>query len=287
MLAVGGASAVAAALGRQVPWPVLLAGLMFFVLGFADDVLKSRSSSRTGFSERASFLKALAGSLVGASLLSSYVDANAASALSLSHWIGSGAAGSVVAFLWIAALLFAVTIGAGFSDGIDGLTTGLAVLSAGSMTVAIVVIHQVISHAAAAELRYTDLSHTAVVINQAGDSAIVALTSACLGFLIFNLPSNWTKGATSRRLAKAYLGDSGRARHRRAFGRVGARRRHRPGPSNHRRGLSSGGTFIVRAGENTGASMPPVRVSGRTRSDKGALFRVSAAIRRRSAAPSP
>ena len=182
---------------------------MFFVLGFADDVLKSRSSSGTGFSERASFLKALAGSLVGASLLSSYVDANAASALSLSHWIGSGAAGSVVAFLWIAALLFAVTIGAGFSDGIDGLTTGLAVLSAGSMTVAIVVIHQVISHAAAAELRYTDLSHTAVVINQAGGSAIVALTSACLGFLIFNLPSNWTKGATSRRLAKAYLGDSG------------------------------------------------------------------------------
>ena len=195
------------ALSAEVPRPVLLTGLMFFVLGFVDDVLKSRPSSRTGLSERTSFLQALAGSLVGASLLFSFVDANASSALSLSHWIGSGAAGSVVAFLWIAALLFTVTIGAGFSDGIDGLTTGLAVVAAGSVTVAVVAIREVLGHAA--ELSYTDLSYATVVINQAGDPAIVALTSACLGFLLFNLPSNWTKGSKSRRLAKAYLGDSG------------------------------------------------------------------------------
>ncbi len=206
-LAVGGAFAVAVSLGEEVPWPVLLTSLMFFVLGFADDILKSRSRSRTGLSERTSFIQALAGSLVGASLLSFYVDPNAGSALSLSHWIGSGAAGSVLMFLWIAALLLTVTIGAGFSDGIDGLTTGLAVLAAGSMAVALLLIYQIFSHAA--ELSYTDLGHTVVVINQAGGPAIVALTGACLGFLLFNLPSNWTKGGTSRRLAKAYLGDSG------------------------------------------------------------------------------
>ena len=183
-IAVGGAFAVASALGGEVPWPVLIAGLMFFVLGFIDDVLKSRSGSGAGFSERTSFLQALAGSLVGASILVSYVEANAGSPLSLSHWIGSGAVGSVLMFLWIAALLLTVTIGAGFSDGIDGLTTGLAVLGAGSMA-------------------------AAAGVNRAGGPAIVALTGACLGFLLFNLPSNWTKGGTSRRLAKAYLGDSG------------------------------------------------------------------------------
>ena len=53
VLAVAGASVVAAALGGEIPWPVLLTGVMFFVLGFADDVFKSRSSSRTGLSERA------------------------------------------------------------------------------------------------------------------------------------------------------------------------------------------------------------------------------------------
>lgn len=203
ILAVGGASAVAVALGAEVPWPVLLTGLMFFVLGFVDDVLKSRSSTRTGLSERTSFLQALAGSLVGASLLFSFVDANASSALSLSHWTGSGAIGSVVVFLWIAALLFTVTIGAGFSDGIDGLTTGLAVPAAGWM-IAVIGIQQL-----GGEFRYADLGQAAVVINQAGLPAMVALTSACLGFLLFNLPSNWTKGSKSRRLAKAYLGDSG------------------------------------------------------------------------------
>ncbi|MCY4110047.1 MAG: hypothetical protein OXG11_13595 [Chloroflexi bacterium] len=204
VVAVGGASGVAVALGAEVPWPVLLTGVMFFVLGFADDVLKSRPSTRTGFSERTSFLKALAGSLVGASLLFSFVDANASSALSLSHWTGSGAAGSVVAFLWIAGMLFTVTIGAGFSDGIDGLTTGLAIPAAGWM-IAVIGIQQL----GGGEFRYADLGQAAVVINQAGIPAIVALASACLGFLLFNLPSNWTKGSKSRRLAKAYLGDSG------------------------------------------------------------------------------
>ena len=204
VLAVGGASAVAVALGAEVPWPVLLTGFMFFVLGFVDDVLKSRSSSRTGLSERTSVLQALAGSLVGASLLFSFVDANASSALSLSHWTGSGALHSILMFLWIAALLFTVTIGAGFSDGIDGLTTGLAVPAAGWM-IAVIGIQQL----GGGEFRYADLDHSAVVINQAGIPAIVALTSACLGFLLFNLPSNWTKGSKSRRLAKAYLGDSG------------------------------------------------------------------------------
>ena len=184
MLAVGGAFVVAAALGAEVPWLIFLAGLLFFAPGFADDVLKSRSGSRAGFSERTSFLQALAGSLVGASILVSYVDANAGSPLSLSHWIGSGAAGSVLTFLWIAALLLTVTIGAGISDGIDGLTTGLAVLAAGSMA-------------------------AVAGVNHTGGPAAVALTGACLGFLMFNLPSNWTKGGSSRRLAKAYLGDSG------------------------------------------------------------------------------
>ena len=152
--------------------------------GFADDVLKSRSGSGAGFSERASFLQALAGSFVGASILVSYVETNAGSPLSLSHWVGSGTAGAVVTFLWIAALLFTIAIGAGFSDGIDGLTTGLAVPAVGSMV-------------------------AAAGINHAGGPATAALTGACLGFLLFNLPSNWTKGGPSRRLAKAYLGDSG------------------------------------------------------------------------------
>ncbi len=184
VLAVGSSFGVAHLLGSEIPWPVLVVGLVFFGLGLGDDILKSPFITGIGFSERSSFLLALAGSIVGSLVLVFSLGANEGSPFSLWHWVGSGAVGGTLMFLWIATLLLVVTLGTGFSDGIDGLTAGLAMLAAGSMV-------------------------AVAGIQQAGGPASAALTGACLGFLMLNLPSNWTKGGRSRRFAKAYLGDSG------------------------------------------------------------------------------
>ena len=184
IISVASSFGVAALLNREVPWPVLVVGLVFFGLGFGDDILKSPLIAGTGLSERSSMLLALAGSIIGSFVLVAGLDANEGSPFSLWHWVGSGTGGTVLMFLWVAALLLVVTVGTGISDGIDGLTPGLAVLAAGSMV-------------------------AAAGVQQIGAPASSALTGACLGFLALNLPSNWTRGSESRRFAKAYLGDSG------------------------------------------------------------------------------
>ena len=89
------------------------------------------------------------------------------------------------------AWLFALTLGSAFSvavsDGIDGLTAGMATIAGGGMLVSLII--------------------------READGELVAFAAALLGvsigLLLFNQPSAWSSTGTVKRRARIYLGDSG------------------------------------------------------------------------------
>lgn len=89
-------------------------------------------------------------------------------------------------FLLALAVMAASSLSANMSDGLDGLTGGLAFIAA----VAYVIIATV-------------QGNPVLAVFSAG------LVGASAGFLRWNWPSNWARTASVARRAKAYLGDSG------------------------------------------------------------------------------
>ncbi len=148
----------------------LLAASGYFAGGLLDDLLKSRRGQ--GRSEIASLLFAAIGAGLSATVL--LMVQRPTTVLAMANWVDQ----PVVLWAWYFALSLALTLGTGFSDGIDGLTAGLVLL-------------------------------TLLVLTLAGDdplqSPALLLAAATFGFLLLNLPSRGGR----RRLAIAYLGDSG------------------------------------------------------------------------------
>lgn len=159
---------------------ILLAGLPFFAIGFADD-LKKAARGR-GFGDGRSMQLAAGAAAIAAIV---YMLAPAGeSAFGLRHWVGPGVFGDVVFGLWAFLLFLVVAVSTGISDGVDGLTSGLSTIAAVGIALAATV-------AAAAP----------------GPTWIAAGASA--GILVLNLPSNWAPPAGRTRRARIYLGDSG------------------------------------------------------------------------------
>ena len=185
MLAILPAGAAAGAVfGWRPTAGVFLAGLVFLGVGLADDLLKSTRGK--GFDDRASFALAVLGALACATIVVWLATAKGwDSTLSLGHWV-SGPLGAAAIFSWAFLLFLGTTVGSGVSDGIDGLTAGLTALAAAGIA------------AAGAFARVAAAAPAALVCG------------ATVGFLLLNLPSGWTPLSRDRkRLARAYLGDSG------------------------------------------------------------------------------
>ncbi len=182
MGAVLASSAVSFALNAGCPWPIAIVGLIFFALGLGDDISKWRYGR--GFGDLRSLVLASAGSVAGALVLVNAVEPVESSPFSLWHWVDPGIVGGLIVFVWAAVLLLTVSVGSGISDGFDGLTGGLAFIAGASIAGAAAMLHS-------------------------GGSAAAGMAGASAGFLLFNLPSNWRPGSSSRRPARAYLGDGG------------------------------------------------------------------------------
>ncbi len=164
-----GIAATALAAGSETALLCLLAAAAFFVSGFADDLLKIRRGR--GLGERASLITAV-GSAAWASGWLLAIE-RSTGAFALANWVDN----SVLLAGWYFALILAIVLGAGFSDGIDGLAAGLGLLG---------------------------LAALAVVTAERFAAATVLFVGGAAGFLALNLP-----GRPDRRRALVYLGDSG------------------------------------------------------------------------------
>jgi UDP-GlcNAc:undecaprenyl-phosphate GlcNAc-1-phosphate transferase len=162
-----GAGAIAA--GSEATLACLAAAAAFFLSGLLDDLLKAGRGR--GLSERASLLTAVFSTAWASGWLLAVEPATGAFALA--NWIDN----SVLLAGWYFLLILAIAIGAGFSDGIDGLAAGLGLIGLGALWIG--------------------------GAGRAGDTAGL-IGSGLAGFLALNLP-----GGRGRRLAKIYLGDSG------------------------------------------------------------------------------
>ena len=164
-----GIAATGVVAGSETTLLCLAAAAAFFMSGFADDVLKSRRGH--GLSERAS----LATAVGSAAWASGWLIATEppAGAFALANWIDN----SVLLAGWYFLLILAIALGAGFSDGMDGLAGGLGVLGLVALAGAAV---------------------------NGGAEAAILIGAGTMGFLVLNLP-----GRPGRRRALIYLGDSG------------------------------------------------------------------------------
>ena len=164
-----GVAAAAGAAGSQATLICVVAAAAFFLSGLADDLLKARRGN--GLSERASLLAAVLSSAWASGWLLA-VD-RTTDAFALANWIDN----SVLLAGWYFLLILAIALGAGFSDGIDGLAAGLGLIG-----------------------------FSALVLAGSGRAAEVAglVGAGLIGFMLLNLPSRGR-----RRLALIYLGDSG------------------------------------------------------------------------------
>ena len=98
-----------------------------------------------------------------------------------------GALGLGLTLVW----LFSLTLGTAFSvavsDGIDGLTAGMATIAGGGMLLSLII--------------------------READGALIAFAAALfgvsIGLLLCNQPSGWSSTGSVKRRARIYLGDSG------------------------------------------------------------------------------
>lgn len=162
-----GAAAIASA--SEPTLACLVAAAAFFISGLADDLLKARRGR--GLGERASLLAAV----LSAAWASGWLLAAepTTGAFALANWIDN----SVLLAGWYFLLILAIALGAGFSDGIDGLAAGLGLIGLGALWIG--------------------------GAGGAGEAALL-IGAGLAGFLVLNLP-----GVPGRRLALIYLGDSG------------------------------------------------------------------------------
>ena len=166
-----------------------LLSTLFFVIGFSDDWLKWRHGS--GFGDSAYlFAHAIAALVTVAALFwwpGDFSQAAAQGGRVLQALNVVGVLGLGLTLAW----LFALTLGSAFSvavsDGIDGLTAGMACIAGGGMLLSL-------------------------IIREAGGELIAfaaALLGVSIGLLLFNQPSAWSSTGTVKRRARIYLGDSG------------------------------------------------------------------------------
>lgn len=166
-------------------WWLVAAAAGFFFFGLTDDVWKSIRGH--GAPEGAYFVTAVILAVAATALIvgpGAYAD-GASSPYSLAHWVGPERRLPISA--WYFALFLGTALATSFSDGMDGLTAGTVGISliGGALVGALAV---------GAEL--------------AAPPVVVA--AAALGFLVWNLPSRWAPSSPgARRVARAYLGDSG------------------------------------------------------------------------------
>lgn len=143
-----------------------------WLLGFLDDLRKSRGM---GLGERVRLLVHITIAIAAAI---AFVRLGFAGPVGAWQQLGS-------AIVVVVALLY-VVLAAGFSDGVDGLTSGLTTLTCLGFAVL--------------GLLWTD---HALGVGAGAASGIAA------GALVVNSPSNWTRTGSGRRRAIGYLGDSG------------------------------------------------------------------------------
>ena len=167
---------------------------LFFGIGFADDWLKWQHG--TGFGDSAYLLAHAIAALVTVAALFWWPGDFTQSGFTQSATQGGrvlqalnvvGVVGLGLTLVW----LFALTLGSAFSvavsDGIDGLTAGMASIAGVGMLLSL-------------------------IIREANGELIAfaaALLGASIGLLLFNQPSAWSSTGTVKRRARIYLGDSG------------------------------------------------------------------------------
>lgn len=186
----------------RVVWPetsellLLLAVLttLFFGIGFVDDVLKWRRG--TGIDDGAYLLAHALGALVAVGALYWWPGDFTQSGFTQSATQGGrvlqalnvvGVLGFGLTLIWLFALTLGSTFSVAVSDGIDGLTAGMATIAGTGMLLALLI------REANAEL----LAFAA------------ALLGVSVGLLLFNQPSGWSSTGTVKRRARIYLGDNG------------------------------------------------------------------------------
>jgi UDP-N-acetylmuramyl pentapeptide phosphotransferase/UDP-N-acetylglucosamine-1-phosphate transferase len=143
-----------------------------WLLGFLDDLRKSRGM---GLGERVRLLVHLA---IAVAAAVAFVRLGFAGAVGVWQQVGS-------AVVVVVALLY-VVLAAGFSDGVDGLTSGLTALTCLGLAIL-----------------------GEIWADQALGVAAGAASGMAVGALVVNLPSDWTRTGTRRRRARGYIGDSG------------------------------------------------------------------------------
>jgi len=167
---------------------------LFFGIGFADDWLKWRHGA--GFGDSAYLLAHAIAALITVTALfwwsgdftqTDFMQTATQGGRVLQALNVVGVLGLGLTLVW----LFALTLGSAFSvavsDGIDGLTAGMACIAGGGMLLSL-------------------------IIREANGELIAfaaALLGVSIGLLLCNQPSAWSSTGTVKRRARIYLGDSG------------------------------------------------------------------------------
>ena len=181
----------------RIVWPetgnllllLIILTSLFFGIGFIDDWLKWRHG--TGFGDSAYLLAHAIAAFVAVAALfwwtGDFTQAAAQGGRVLQALNVAGIVGLALTLVW----LFALTLGSAFSvavsDGIDGLTAGMATIAGGGMLLSLII--------------------------READGELIAFAAAllgvCIGLLLCNQPSDWSSTGTVKRRARIYLGDSG------------------------------------------------------------------------------
>ena len=169
--------------------PLIALTTLFFGLGFIDDWLKWRRGS--GIGERAYLLGHAGAALATVAALywwpGGFGQAAAQGGRVLLALNLAGGLGLGLTLCWLFALTFGTAFSVAVSDGIDGLTAGMATIAGGGMVIALFI--------------------------RAADGALLAFGAAllggCIGLLLLNRPSDWSSTGSVPRRACIYLGDSG------------------------------------------------------------------------------
>ena len=168
---------------------LILLTTLFFAIGFSDDWLKWRRGA--GLGDRTYLLAHAVAALVTVAALywwpSEFMQADIQGGRVLQALNVVGILGLALTLLWLFMLTFGSAFSVAVSDGIDGLTAGMATIAGVGMLISLLI------REANSEL----LSFAA------------ALLGVSIGLLLFNLPSDWSSTGSVRRRARIYLGDSG------------------------------------------------------------------------------
>ena len=169
--------------------PLIALATLFGALGFVDDWLKWRRGS--GIGERTYLLGHAVMALATVAALSWWPGGfaqDAAQGGRVLHALNvAGGLGLGLTLFWLFALTFGSAFSVAVSDGIDGLTAGMATIAGAGMLVSLI-----IREADGASLAFG-----------------AALLGVSIGLLLLNLPSDWSSTGSVPRRARIYLGDSG------------------------------------------------------------------------------